>query len=353
MAARTSETMAKRLSQPHSRTPTLKDVAERAGVSIATVSYVINNSRRVSADTRDRVNDAIQQLGFRLNQTAQSLRRQRTSMIGLIVPDNSNPFFAEIARGVEEVGFDHGFAVMLCNSNSMIEREIEYIELVLSRQVAGIILSSTSPSVEHVDKIIEAGVPVGLFYRSAGELSLDTYQIDNVRAGYLATKHLIELGHRRIAHIAARSPLTSSGHRQDGYTQALRDSGMVPEKSLVARGDNLIGGGDFAMEALLRSGADFTGVFAANDAMAIGAIRALKRAGMRVPDDVSIVGVDDIILASYSEPPLTTVSQPKYEAGRTAASRLIERIEGNYEGGARAFDLDIGLVRRESTRQML
>lgn len=333
------------------RNVTIKDVALAARVSTATVSYVLNQSRFVSPELAERVRDAVGQTGYRPDVNARSLRSKRTGMIGLIVPDNANPFFAEIAKGVEDAGFEAGFAVILCNSNASLARENEHIDLLLSRRVDGIIVAPTTAGLEHLDAILQRSVPLAVFYREPGLRDVDTFRIDNIRAGYMATSHLLELGHRQIACLLPNSLETPSGQRVQGYRKALTEWGIEPDARLMLQGDNRIGGGDRAAQELMAHKVPFTAVFSSNDAMAIGALRALRSAGYRVPNDVSVAGIDDIILASYCEPPLTTVGQPKQQAGRLAAERLIERIQGRHKQGARDFLLDLELIVRQSTTE--
>ncbi len=328
---------------------TIKDIAKKADVSVATVSYVLNDNRYVSPELRSRVEEAIEELGYRPNLVARSLRQSRTKTIGLIVPDNSNPFFAEIAKGVEDAGFDAGYSVILCNSNAMPERELAYLEVLRSKQVDGIIFIATTAEIRHIRPLVEGGIPAITFYRESSDMDVDRFFIDNDEAGYLVASHLIELGHQQIACIQPASPVTPSARRVAGFKRALEQHGLDYDETLMPRGDNLINGGWRAANQLLESGKPFTAVFASNDAMAIGCIRALRDSGIRVPEDVSVAGVDDIMLASVIEPTLTTVAQPKYEAGRQAVQMLMDRIQGEYEGGPRQVQLEIKLVVRNST----
>jgi LacI family transcriptional regulator len=328
---------------------TIKDVARRAGVSVATVSCVLNKTRWVSPELTERVLAAVEETGYYPDGNARGLRSKRTATIGLIVPDNANPFFAEIAKGVEDAGFAAGFSVILCNSNAMLERELAYIDLLLSKRVDGVIFAPTTPSIEPARRMVDLGIPVVVFYRQAGDLDLDSLRIDNQAAGYMVTHHLIELGHCDIACIRPLSTETASGRRVDGYLQALAEAGQEAHPDLMPQGDNRMSGGERAAAALLAAGRPFSAIFAANDAMAIGAIRVLRDAGLRVPEDVSVAGFDDIALARYSEPPLTTVAQPRQEAGALAVQRILERIEKRHSGGPREFVLPTRLVERQST----
>jgi LacI family transcriptional regulator len=328
---------------------TIKDIASRAGVSVATVSYVVNKSRFVSPELTTRVEEAIDLLGYSPNAVARSLRQNRTKLIGLIIPDNSNPFFAEIAKGVEDAGFEAGYSVILCNSNASLDRELVYMNLLRSKRVEGIIFIATSTQVEQVRSFGKAKIPVVIFYRDIPGLDVDTIRIDNFKAGYTATRHLIDLGHQTIACIRPASDETPSAQRVEGFKHAMDESGLTWYPELIPQGDNRVSGGKSAVHELIRSKRNFTAIFATNDAMAIGSMRALREIGYHIPKDVSVVGVDDILLASYVEPPLTTIAQPKYEAGCQAVEFLLERIESEYKKGPRNIFLETKLIVREST----
>lgn len=328
---------------------TIQDIARAAGVSNQTVSRVLNRKPDVSAETRERIESVIKDLGYRPSDLARGLRNKSTRTIGLVVPDSANPFFAEIAKGVENGGFAAGYSVILCNSAQDKARELEHLELLRAKGIDGIIFIATTTEIDHIGPLVESGIPVALFYREAPGLDVDTFAIDNRRAGYLATRHLIDLGHRHIACILPRSDATPSGQRVEGFRAALKEVGVTPSPRLMVRGDNLIESGARAALDLLDSGEPFSAIFASNDAMAIGALRALRDRGLRVPDDVSLVGVDDILLASFVDPPLTTVAQDKQEAGERAVASLIDRIEGRFTGGRRETLLDTQLIVRRST----
>lgn len=328
---------------------TIKDIAKKAGVSIATVSYVINKSRPVSPDLAGRVQAAIDEIGYYPDVNARSLKSKRTCTIGLIVPDNANPFFAEIAKGVEDAGFEAGFSVLLCNSNAMMERELAYINLLASKRVDGVIFAPTTSSIQPVKRIVDLGIPVAVFYRETGGLDIDSIRIDNVDASYRATRYLIDLGHREIACIRPLSMETPSGRRVDGFQRAMQEAGLSLSTELMPHGNNRISGGEAAVRQLLESGKRFSAIFSTNDAMAIGAMRALQDAGRRIPGDVSVIGFDDITLARYYEPPLTTIAQPKQEAGTLAVQCILERVEKKHIAGPREFILETTLIERRST----
>jgi LacI family transcriptional regulator len=329
-------------------TVTIKDIARIANVSTATVSYVINDTRPVSPERATRVREAIAQLGYAPNAIARSLRQARTRTIGLVIEDNANPFFAEIAKGVEDEAFGRGYSVLLCNSNASPDREQQYLDLLLAKRVDGLIFFSSTGTVERLQPFIAQRIPVVAFYRDVGDLPVDTIKVDNVEIGYVGTRHLIDLGHRQIACIRPASVAGASAQRADGFVRAMEEAGLAIEPRLVLRGDNLVSGGRRATRELLGSARPFTAIFACNDGMAIGSLSALYEGGLRVPRDVSVVGVDDILLASYAQPPLTTVAQPKREAGCMAVEFLDERMAGS-DRPHRSVLLDVALVIREST----
>ena len=329
---------------------TIKDVAREAGVSIATVSYVLNKSRTVSPENVGRVERAARLLGYSPNGMARNLRHKRTKTLGLIVPDSANPFFAELAKGVEDAGFDRGYTVLLCNSNRDSKREQAYLDTLQARRVDGIILAATTPDVDaQIQAVSARGIPMVLFYRDPGPMRVDTFRYDNRLAGWMATRHLIELGHRRIACIGPAFALTPSYQRVEGYRQALRESGLRAPETLLLAGDNLMSGGMEATRKLIQSGQEFTAIFASNDAMAIGALSAMREAGRCVPRDVSVIGFDDIAYATFCDPPLTTIANPKQELGAMAVRYLLERIEEDFTGEPRDVQLELKLVVRQST----
>jgi LacI family transcriptional regulator len=327
---------------------TIYDIAERAGVSYQTVSRVVNKRPDVSKQTRARVEEAIRDSDYVPSSNAQSLRNDRTKTIGLIVPDSANPFFAEIAKGVEDAGFEAGYAVILCNSNMILQRELAYLHVLESKGVDGIIFIATTAAIKHIEPIVQRGIPVVIFYRNAGNLNVDTFRIDNFGVGNTAGKYLLNLGHRKIACIMPASCETPSMQRVEGFVQALRANKVRADPALMLQGDNKIASGEDAVSKLIKQGKTFTAIYSTNDAMAIGAIRALHHAGIRIPQEVSIIGTDDLTLASYSEPPLTTIHQPTKAAGQQAIQYLVERIEGKFSNGPREVVLETRLIQRGS-----
>lgn len=330
--------------------PTIREVAESAGVSSTTVSHVINNTRFVSAGTRQRVDRAMKELGYRPNSLARSLRRGETNTLGLVLPDSANPFFAEMARAVESAAFSLGYSVMICNTEDDLVKEAHYVEVLTNKQVDGIIFIAAGDRSNALHRMHQGFPPVILVDRDLGEVQLDTVQADNRLGGYLAARHLIETGCRRLACITGSSNVTPSALRITGFTQAIEEAGLSCPADWICRGDFHPSTGYRAAQYLFSLPNPPDGIFACNDLMAIGALRAALESGRSVPADVAIVGFDDIELASYTIPPLTTIAQPKTEMAQLAVKLLVERISDGAQA-ARSLLLPPILIQRQSTRR--
>jgi LacI family transcriptional regulator len=336
---------------------TIQDVAARSGVSISTVSRVVTGAVAVEPETAERVREAIAALGYRPNLLARSFRRRVTHTIGLLVPDNSNPFFAELARTIEDAGFADGYSVVLCNSDLSAVKQETYIDVLLANRVDGLILVSSGliPTVgrhDAVARILDAGAPCVVVDRDLGETPFDQVLVDNDQGGYLAGEHLIALGHRRIACLVGPSDLTPSAGRIAGFQRALADAGLAVAAEGLVRGNGRPDGGSAAALQLLERGVvgagDVTAIFAFNDQMATGAIGALQRAGCRVPQDVSVIGFDDIPQSAAIFPALTTIAQPIAEMGSIGVRLLLDRI-ARRDAPHQRVRLSTRLVVREST----
>jgi LacI family transcriptional regulator len=327
---------------------TIREVAERAGASVTTVSHVINETRYVSDEVRLRVLDAMKALNYRPNALARSLRMGQTHTLALILPDSANPFFADIGRAIEDCAFQLGYSVILGNTQGDPRREELYIDVLSKKQVDGIIFVATGEQADSLNLLRSRGLPVVVVNRDLNAVEVDLIYTDNFQGGYLATQHLIQLGHRRIACIAGPSDLTLGADRVDGYRRALEEAGLTYDEGLVLAGDYQPASG-FAVTQQLLAGADRpTAIFACNDLMALGALRAAAAAGCPVPAALSVVGFDDIELARYTNPPLTTIAQDKAEIGAQAVRRLVERI-GQKDTPYQRAVLPTRLVVREST----
>jgi LacI family transcriptional regulator len=332
---------------------TMNDVARAANVSIATVSHVINGTRFVSAERAERVHVAMRELGYTPDATARSLRVGRTDTFGLVIPDNSNPFFAALARFIEEAGFEAGYTTILANSNERPDREHRYVSTLVSKRVDGLILSPSRGDHRTLIRLLEnARIPVVVVDRDAELPNADIVVYDNEGGSCDATKYLIDLGHERIVCVAGPADASSAAERVDGFRRAMTEAGLPLSENSVVESDFHFAGGRQATARLLDTGEQFTAVFAANDLMAAGVVRALADRGISVPGDISVIGFDDAPLAEMITPALTTMRQPLQDMAHAAVSLLLSRITGNNGTMPTRRVLTTSLVIRESTARL-
>ena len=314
--------------EPLHVTATIGDVARRAGVSTATVSRVLAGLGGARAETRERVLDAARDLGYRPSGVARSLKRRTTQTLGLIITDIENPFFPQLVRAVEDVAREHGFALLLCNATDDPDREASYLDLLVDRRVDGVVIAVSGLGARHGEWLAEPPLPVVLVNTMAPGLPHPSIASDSVDGGRQAAAHLLDLGHRRLGVITAGARNADAPARLAGVRKALGayglDAGAVP----VVVGDPDVGGGEAALYRLLELAPDTTGVIAYNDLVAIGAMRGIRASGRTVPADISVIGFDDVSIAAYTDPPLTTIAQAIGELGRWAVERLVERLAG-------------------------
>jgi DNA-binding LacI/PurR family transcriptional regulator len=309
---------------------TIRDVARAANVSISTVSHVLSGKRPTSGQTRRRVEQVIERLGYRPNRVAQSLVWRRPFALGLIIPDITNPYFPTFALGAEGRVRQRGYTLVLGNSEYDATREELYLELVRSQQLAGAIYclgDEMSPILPQLQRAVEEGLAVVLVHSPMP--SVPTVCADNRQGGRLAAEHLLTLGHARLGIISALPLDEGMADREAGFLDLIRERGMSVDRAAVPvmYGNHQIEGGHQAMTELLDHAADITGVFVLNDLMALGALEAARALGRRVPEDVSIMGFDNIPFAALANPPLTTVGQPIRQLGEQAADLLLDVIE--------------------------
>jgi LacI family transcriptional regulator len=326
---------------------TISEVAQKAGVSSTTVSHVINKTRFVSDEKRESVERAIEEMGYFPNALARSLRSGDTYTIGLILPDQANPFFAEVGRSIEAAAFEAGYSVILCNTENDIEKERIYMDVLTKKQIDGMIFVGAGEDYDSYKKLLDMKVHVVAMDRNYPDLEMDVVTSDNLQGGKLATQHLIGLGHKRIGCIAGPSKVNLSAQRVTGYIQALEQAGLAVDQSLIISGDFHPGSGQEAALKLLSMQDPPTAIFACNDLMAMGVLRAGMELGRRIPQDLAVVGYDDIELALYTTPPLTTIKQPKKEMGITAFNYLLGRIQAEQSSPQRV-SLPVSLVVRGS-----
>lgn len=326
---------------------TIYDVAQAAGVSISTVSHVINDTRYVSDETRAKVFAAVEKLNYRPNSLARAMVRQETRTIGLIVPDNANPFFAELARGIEDHGFAAGYSVLLCNSDRNAAKELAYLDMLISKRVDGVIYMTSDNAKERLQPLHQQKIPAVTFDREYDDA--DAILLDNYQGGYDATQHLIDLGHTRIACITGPDSGTRSHDRVLGYRAALAGATLLVDGSLIRTGDWTFHSGYQQAKHLLRMTAPPTAIFACNDLLAIGAIVAALERGLTVPGDLSVIGYDNITLSSFSVPPLTTMATPILSIGQRLCQLLLDRINGQLPPSPQVFSASSQLLLRAST----
>jgi LacI family transcriptional regulator len=307
--------------------PTIYEVATLAGVSLATVSRVLNNNPNVRPSTREKVLTAIKELGYQPNLLASALMTKQTRTIGLLVPDISNPYFAELCRSVEDACAARGFSTVICNTDERLDREERQITLLRQKGVDGMIFASALEGDENILRLIKSEYPVVLLSRGLDGQPVDQVTVDDLEGGLVATRYLLGLGHRRIALFSGPLRSTPGLYRKKGFEAALELAGMTVDTSLMESGQFTITSGMEMMERLLAKADPLpSAIVAGNDLIAIGAMKVLRRHGIAVPEAISIVGYDHTLLAEIVDPPLTSVAQPMQLMGSKAVELLEERI---------------------------
>lgn len=310
------------------RMASLQEVAKRAKVSIATVSRVLNRSAKVVPETRAVVEQALRDLSYRPSRVARRLRMKdgRAHLVGLIIPDIQNPFYAEIARGVEDAAYANEYALILCNSDENLEKERFYLEVMRDESVDGIVLPPFNDTDEAVIEMVNTGMPVVCVDRSLAKAKTDLVEVDNYRGAFEAVSHLLDKGHKHIGLIEGRTQVSTSRERRRGYLDALASRGVTVRKELLCAGDFKQESGRVLTNELLDLRKPPTALFVLNNLMTVGALSALHQRQLRVPQDVALVGFDDIPWAEALDPPPTVVRQPAYEVGVQAMELLLKRI---------------------------
>ena len=330
----------------------IKEVAAHAGVSVATVSNVLNRPEIVAQATRDRVNASIRELGFVRNESARQLRVGRSRMIGLVVLDVANPFFTDLARGVEDEASKAGLAVILCNSDDRESREARYLEILEEHRVQGVLITPVAGAGASLEVLQRRGTPVVLVDSRSAYGGQCSVAVDDVRGGDLAVSHLLAAGHEHIAYVSGPPAIRQVDDRHEGALRALRRAGL-PEDSLrvIETGRLNVAAGQRAGALLADMAADArsTAVFCANDLIALGVLQEMTRNRIRVPEDVAIIGYDDIDFAAAAAVPLTSVRQPRQRLGRTAARLLLEEAAAAGGHEHRQVIFQPQLVARQST----
>jgi len=330
----------------------IREVASHAGVSVATVSNVLNRPEIVAQPTRDRVHSSIRELGFVRNESARQLRAGRSRTIGLVVLDVANPFFTDLARGVEDEASKAGFAVILCNSDDQERKEKRYLELLEEHRVQGVLITPVVGAGSRLARLQRRGTPVVLVDSRSASRGQCSVAVDDVLGGDLAVSHLLATGHERVAYLSGPPAIRQVADRHEGALRALRRAGRDPAglQVIEAGGLNVAAGQKAGAEiAALAAGSRPTAVFCANDLIALGVLQEMTRNRIRVPEDISIIGYDDIDFAAAAAVPLTSVRQPRQQLGHTAARLLLDEAADDDAHQHRQVIFEPELVVRQST----
>jgi DNA-binding LacI/PurR family transcriptional regulator len=332
---------------------TIKDVARESGVNISTVSRALNNGYGVNEQTREHVMAVAARLNYHPNRIARGLVTGRSHSLGLIVSDIRNPFFAEVARGAEDAARTANCDLVLCNSDLDPDKQMQYVQSLSEKRIDGIMMNSVSMlNHEQQAKLAGSGVPIVLLNRPASNHTFSTVCADNESGGALAARYLLGLGHRKIAHLTGPRQHGNLSDRARGFARTLQ-SAQNPVQPIVLHGKfNFEGGTDLARK-LLDAHPDVTAIFAANDVMAFGVVHAVLDRGLRIPEDLSLIGFDNIQFSVIVHPPLTTIHQPKYEMGSAAVDILLRLARDKGKQMPEHRRLGVELIERQSCKQPL
>lgn len=324
----------------------IKDVARESNVSTATVSRVINNKGYVNSETKEIVLNVIKKLNYQPNELARNLSLNKTKLIGLILPDITNYFFSMIARGVEDQAHFSNYQVMLCNTDANMLTEFNYLQTLIRNKVSGIVIAGSvrgkQDNEQFKNLLASNKIPILMIDRKVNDDSIDTVKVDNFQGAKMVTKHLLGLGHRTIALLNGPNYLDVSIDRELGYRCALKEADINVSEENILIGEFTYESGKKMASRLFENQNKPSAIFAANDLMAIGVINHLAEVGLKVPEDVAVVGFDDIWLSSIIDPPLTTVVQPAFNMGMYGAKQLINRIENPFIGNIeKVFELSL------------
>lgn len=313
---------------------TIKDIARKAGVSYSTVSRALNNDSLIKEETRKSITRLAKEMGYRPNALARGLVMRETNTLGLIIPDITNPFFPEVARGIEDYASEYGYTVILCNSNWDSAREHQYMDTLQSKKVDGIIIAPVSQGKGDIKKICKASVPLVFIGKEILTSTSSYVVIDNKKGGMMATEYLIKKGYRKIAFIGGIEKDSSNVARLDGYKEALRKNSIYIDKSIIKQGTFKRESGYNNMLQLIKKGYDVEAVFACNDIIALGVMQAVKEQGLTISKDVAVIGFDNIPISGYPEFSLTTIDQDKYKIGQYAVKMILNYLRGKNTSGS-------------------
>jgi DNA-binding LacI/PurR family transcriptional regulator len=306
----------------------MKDVASKAGVSIATVSRVINGSPRLSEETRTNVMKAIKEMEYQPSRVAKRLRSKSTSgkLIGVLIPDIQNPFYVDVLRGIEEIAYQHNYALIMCNFGQDEKKEKLYLEILRSEAIDGLLTAPAREDDEEVTRLVEGGLPIVCVDRGLKNVDVDVVMVNNRKGAFQAVDHLAKSGYKRIAYISGLPAIPSSYQREMGYREALEKNGIEFNSDLVKYGDSKYESGKTLCNELLSDRNPPDAIFTGNNLITLGALETIHNRGMKIPDEVAIIGFDDMFWSASLFPPLSAVRQPAFEIGRRAMELLIQRI---------------------------
>ena len=330
----------------------IRDIARRAGVSVATVSHVINNTRFVSDELIERVEKAMEDMDYQPNLLAGSLRKKKTGTIGLIIPDISNMLFAELSKKIEDILFSRNYNVIICNSAYDIDRELEYLKTLRSKMVDGILIVPVTLESDYLKKFKKIGMPIVILDRSIPDINIDTILVDNFKSGYNAAKYLISLGHKNIGYIDRIYDHSHSLERKNGFFKAIKEQGLRLDEKNIVRGGFTFSSGESAVKELISRDSKITAIFSFNDINALGAMRGLTDLGFKIPEDISIIGNDDMPFSSIYVPSLTTIRYPASEMADKASNLLLKRITESDFKRIKKIIIPAELIIRESTARV-
>ncbi len=328
---------------------TIKDIARRAGVSPSVVSRALNNKYGVKESTKQLIKSIAREMNYYPNAAARRLVTRKSGMIGVMMADISEPFYTQIIKGMEYVASRTGYTLLFSNSYDNLEKTNVLQKMIVTENVDGlVIVGSNRQDTRFTGILLEKQIPFVLIERNSKNDKVNCIWIDNKKAAYHATKFLIEKGHKKIAHIAGNLQNQVTVERLAGYKQALKDAGVTESNRLVFYGNYLCEDGYHAMQEILSKQPDCTGVFVANDSMAYGALQAIHEAGFVVPKDIAVVGFDDLEFSAFTNPPLTTIRQPRYEMGKKSMEILTRILRGEEKNGTNLC-LPFELIVRNTT----
>ena len=328
---------------------TMKDIARKAGVSVITVSRALNDRPDISRETKNRILKIARELHYMPDHLARSLVTRKTKTIGVLVPDNVDPFYAAVVQGIGDECRERGYGIFLWNTHDSANDELEYLRQARQKRADGMLIYPVQADTRYIEELKNTPVPFVFLNRHTEALDFDYVINDNVHGAYMAVKHLIDKGHRRITYVCAKPTASSGQERMYGCRKAVEEAGLPPNALEVVVCDETIESCYWVVSQLISKKDRPTAMFLWDDRLAIGAIKAILEAGMHIPADIAIVGYDDIEISAYLYPPLTTVRQPTHQIGETAARILLDKLESETGSELRRIVLKPELIARQTT----